>query len=62
MTNDNTFKGEVFGVGIAGIAAMSWTHRVPRGMSPAAIAHAAIPQRKRHAAAARVASVNRGST
>jgi phage terminase large subunit-like protein len=59
MKNITTFQG-------VGVAGMSWTLRVSGTASPAAypasIARDAIAQRKRHAAAANVASVNRGTT
>lgn len=59
MKNINALQG-------VGVASMSWTLRGSGTASPAAhpasIARAAIVQRKRHAAAANVASVNRGTT
>jgi hypothetical protein len=59
MTSFETLNG-------VGVAGMSWTLHVSGTAAPAAypttIAHDAIPQRKRHAAAANVASVNRGTT
>jgi hypothetical protein len=59
MKNSNT-RG---GVGVVG---MSWTFHVADTAAPAAYSAigtlGAIPQPKRHAAAATVASVNRGLT
>jgi hypothetical protein len=59
MTSFNTLEG-------VGVAGMSWTFHVSGTAAPAAyrttIALDVIPQRKRHAAAANVASVNRGTT
>jgi len=60
MNEMNTFSG-------VGVAGMSWTLRVAgtarMAAHPAIAAFHAIPPRKRHAAAAAtVASVNRGTT
>jgi len=59
MTSFNTLNG-------VGVVAMSWTFHVAGTAAPAAHfairTPDAIPQPKRHAAAATVASVNRGLT
>jgi hypothetical protein len=59
MKNSNTLSG-------VGVVGMSWTFHAAGTAAPAArsaiTALHAIPRPKRHAAAATVASVNRGST
>jgi hypothetical protein len=59
MKNSNTLGG-------VGVVGMSWTFHAAGTAAPAArsamTALHAIPRPKRHAAAATVASVNRGST
>jgi hypothetical protein len=58
-TNSSRYSG-------VGVEDMSWTLHVASAPTPpaqsAAIAHHAIPRPKRRAAAATVASVNRGTT
>jgi hypothetical protein len=56
MANSTTFSG-------VGVEGMSWTlHVAPTATQAAVGAHHAIPRPTRRAAAATVASVNRGTT